>query len=249
MAHDFLGTFNKSQLDRLVANVRAQGDLVAGRIQHLEAEKARLGVPVFKYDEKGVPTGYSVEPSGSYMAKLMVAYEVLGGDPFYDLNLRLKTSPVFKQAGSEMEEPELMSNGEVIGAPGKADGLSATAVQGLKAYVSDTLYWRRERLERKIRRTLDYYDQLDLEVKALQMMLLGDAVTGSIENIYKYLSELIADTTYRAIYDDRGKDPNGKLPNAPYSSYEPNQREGSPGYVRGEGGVYEKGEAPRKATA
>lgn len=248
MAHDFLGTFNKSQLDRLVAHVRAQGGLVQGRILHLETEKNRIGLPVFKYDEKGVPIGYSVDPPTSYIAKLMVAYEVLGGDPFYDLNLRLRTSPVYKQAGSEMEEPELMSNGEVIGAQGLADGVSATAVQELKAFVPDTLYWRRERLERKIRRALDYFDQLDAESQALQLMQLDDSATGSVENLYKYLTELIADPTYRAIYDDKGKDPNGKLPRAPFSSYEPNAAEGSPSYMRGEGGIYEKGEAPRKSS-
>lgn len=48
MSHDFLGTFNKSQLDRFLAFARTQLPLVDARIQHLEAEMNRLGVAAFR---------------------------------------------------------------------------------------------------------------------------------------------------------------------------------------------------------
>lgn len=241
MAFDWLGTFNKSQNDRLFAFVKAQTDLIEGRILHLESEKNRIGVPVFKYDESGVAVGYTVDPDGSYVAKLMAVYEILGGNPFLDLTSRLSNQPVYKQEGDETASAQLMSNGEVIGAPGLADAVSAGAIQSLRKYVSDTLYWRRDRLERKIRRALDYYDQLDMESQLLQKMTAGETVTGAVDFIAKTLSDLISNPEYRAIYDDKGSDIRGDSTQAPHSAYD-NAPDG--GYSRDRDGLHVPGQGP-----
>jgi hypothetical protein len=230
MAYDHLGTFNKSQLDRFMAFARSQIPLVSARIQHLQAEIDRIGTITFKYD-KGVPLGLSGNPSNSYLAKLLAAYEVLGGNPFIDLRVRLKTDPVFKVTGDEATSPAYMSNGEVIGAKGLADGLSAEMFRSARTWVDDTLQARFERLERKIRRAVDYSDQLKDEVAQLKLIqqttssslvaLTTEASNaGSLESISRQLYQLLGDHNYRAIFDDGGKDPYGFTTYAPFSAYD-----------------------------
>jgi hypothetical protein len=221
LAFDFLGTFNKSQLDRLLLFLRSQTSLIEARVNHLESEKMRIGQIIFKHQPDGSIVGYSTEPKDSYIGKLFAAYEALGGDPFRDLDIRLRNDPVYKLSGTEINAPEKMSNGEVIGAPGLADAQSAEYVRNLTSWANDTLQWRRERLERKIRRAVDYYDELDREVLALGTINMGETFAKSIEGLAKELVNLINAHDYRAIYDDKGSDPGAKNTGAPLASYEP----------------------------
>jgi hypothetical protein len=219
MAHDFLGTANKSQINRFLAFARSQLPLVEARIQHLQAEVSRIGTITFRYN-KGVPLGLSGNPSNSYLAKLLAAYEVLGGNPFIDLRVRLKTDPVYMLPGDESTSPTHMSNGEVIGTKGLNDGLSAELMRSARTWLDDTLQARFERLERKIRRAVDYSDQLKDEITQLQTLQKAATVTGSLENIAGQLQQLLGDKNYRAIFDDGGKDPYGFTTYAPFSAYD-----------------------------
>jgi hypothetical protein len=97
---------------------------VDGRIQHLQAEVSRIGTVMFRYS-KGVPQGFAANPTDSYLGKLLGAYEVLGGNPFVDLRVRLLSDPVFKIQGTEASPSQFMSNGEVIGAKGLSDAPTA----------------------------------------------------------------------------------------------------------------------------
>ncbi len=153
MAFDWLGTFNRSQLDRFLAFARTQLPLVDARIQHLEAEQNRLGVVSFRYYQ-GIPKEFIADPAESYIGKLLAAYEVLGGNPFHDLRARLRTDPVFAIRGSETTPTQFMSNGEVIGARGLADAVSAELMRQGKTWLADILSYRFNGLERKIRRMM-----------------------------------------------------------------------------------------------
>jgi hypothetical protein len=219
MAYDHLGTFNKSQIERFLAFARSQLPLATARIQHLQAEVSRIGTVVFRYN-KGVPLGLSGNPSNSYLAKLLAAYEVLGGNPFIDLRVRLKTDPVYVVSGDESTSPSYLSNGEVMGTKGLADGVSAELMRSARTWVDDTIQARFERLERKIRRAVDYSDQLKDEITQLQTLQKAATVTGSLEDIANQIHQLLGDKNYRAVFDDGGKDPYGMTTYAPFGGYD-----------------------------
>lgn len=221
MAHEFLGTFNKAMFDRYVGFTRSQLPLLDARILHLQAESFRMGLVVFRYD-RGVPIGYAANPPESYLGRLLAAYEVLGGNPFVDLRVRLSTDPVFLLPGDETIDATTMSNGEVLAGKGLADAPSAILVQELKSSFMDTVYRRFDHLERKIRRAMDYVDQLQTEIQILSLLKqVATEVDGSFENLVGQIEQLISDPTYKAITPDASE--NAKLGQniyAPYSSYD-----------------------------
>lgn len=223
MPFEILGTFNQSQFNRLVAFARERLVLVDARIRHLTVEQLRVGFLQYTYDTAGRPTGYSTGSEGgtpTYIGRLMAAYEVLGGDPFYDLQVRSMGEPVYRLKGDEQTTSKVLSNGEPIPQPGLSDGPSGNAVRLIKSWMSEDLE-RLERLERKVRRMVDYSDQLGAEIAELQSIRGGAESDGSLENLVTVVQQLLLDPDYRAIADDKGKDPFGKFTYAPMSSYEP----------------------------
>lgn len=239
---EFLGTFNKSQFDRLAAYARSQMVYIDLRIQHLTIEQQRVGFLQFSYDTGGRPTAYSTGSPGftTYIGKLMSAYEVLGGDPFYDLQVRGKNDPVYFLKGTETATAKMMSNGEPVPLPGLSDGDSGNAVRSIKSWTRGNID-RLERIERKVRRAIDYSDQLQSEINELSLIKKSVEVEGSLENLIALVGQLLIDPSYRAIADDKGKDPFGKYTHAPMSSYDqggtraptegPSVERGSDGYT------------------
>lgn len=226
MSFDFLGTFNRTQFERFATFARAQKGYIDGRIAHLRAELRRIGGIAFKYDEGGTPVGYAANPPDSYIGKLLAAYEVLGGEVFFDLQVRSLTDPIFLLRGDETTAPQLMSNGEVLRTPGLADGVSAELMREARSWIEDTLHYRRDYLERKIRRMLDYSDQLQREFAVLMVIRADETTNGSLENIFQQIQELIENKHYMAIYDDQGTDPHGQKAYAPFAAYEPGKGRG-----------------------
>lgn len=218
MAFDFKGTFNTSGFNRFVAFATAQKADLVGRIVHLRTEQLRLGTLSFAYDGSGVPTTY-VPSDESYIGKLVAAYEVLGGDPFYDLNIRTREQAVFLKAGDETTPAQVLSNGEIMGLPGKADAQSAELMDNARGWVEDSLDYKREYLERKIRRAVDYAEQLQDEMSYLLLAASAAEVEGSFDNVVGLMKQLITNPNYRAIYDDKGKDPMMKKTDAPFAIY------------------------------
>jgi hypothetical protein len=219
LAYDFLGTFNAAQFERFAAFARGQLALATARLTHLRAEKARVGSLRFNYDQGGVPIGYTKDPPTTYLGKLMAAYEVLGGDATLDLNVRSMSQPLFLMKGSETSNAQMMSNGEIVGMPGLADAPSAVLMQRAQAWISDTILYRRDYLERKIRRMVDYSDRLQSEISMLQKIVQDSTVEGSLENLIAQVHELIGDRTYRATTKDT--DPFNKKGMAPMAAYMP----------------------------
>lgn len=223
--YDFLGTFNASQFSRFIAFARSQLPLIEARIAHLGVEMERAGRLVFSFDSNNVPMTVTASPADSYMGKLLAVYEVLGGNPFYDLRTRNKSQALFVLPGAENSPAVHMSNGEPMPTKGLRDAFSAELVRRLKDPFSDTLARRFEKIERKIRRLLDYVDQLEDEVSDLRVLQAAATLEGSLEFIANQIQELFGDRNYRAIYDDGGSDPMGVNVYAPFSQYdvEPSQ--------------------------
>ncbi len=219
MAFEWLGTFNRSQFERFLVFSRSQLPLVDGRIQHLQAEVSRIGTVMFRYT-KGVPQGFAANPVNSYLGKLLGAYEVLGGNPFVDLRIRLRSDPVFKIKGTESTPSQFMSNGEVIGAKGLSDAPTSLLMLEAKEWLTDTFRARFDSLERKIRRAMDYSDELQSEIATLKTIQLSATTVGSLEYIAAQINQYLSDQNYRAVFDDHGGDVYGFHVYAPFSSYD-----------------------------
>ena len=219
MSFDFLGTFNRSQFERFIAFARSQLPLVEARLLHLNAELARVWLVVFRYDD-GSPLGYGADPPQSYLGKMLAAYEVLGGNPFRDLRVRLRTDPVFIRRGDILTDAQTTSGGEPMGGKGLMDGPTAGMMQIAKGWLEETTKSRFNRLERKIRRAMDYTDQLQDEITDLNRIRQSAQIRGSLEYIAAQIQLLMTDRTYRAIYDDQGKDPGGLKVYAQLSAYD-----------------------------
>jgi hypothetical protein len=221
MAHDhFLGTFNKSQFLRFVQFARSQLPSVAARIQHLRAELSRTGSLRFTFGVDHLPTTVTADPSDSYLGKLLAAYQVMGGNPFFDVRSREKDQAIFVPQGTAAHAPTSMSSGEVMGAKGLQDAFSGELVRKLRSPIQATLDYRFSMLERKMRRAIDYAEQLEDEIASLELTQAAATTKGSLEFIANQVQQLISDRNYRAIYDDQSTDPVGLNTYAPFSQYD-----------------------------
>ena len=250
MAFEFLGTFNRSQFERFVAFARTQLTGVGGRIAHLVYERNRLGALSFEYASGGNPVKYTVSGTKTtYIGGLVAAYEVLGGNVLRDLQVRSQSQAVHVLPGSETAPPMFMSNGEAIAGKGLGDALSAEHIRQLKAWMAAPIHYRREYLERKIRRALDYAEQLDTELDLLMAVTAAKTQEGSLEFVVAAINQLISDYNYRIIYDDKAQDVDGRLtcaPLLPYSKTDANSAVAGndPGPVgRDDDGVRQSGQA------
>jgi hypothetical protein len=219
MAFDWKGTFNKSQFDRFASFARSQVKDIPARIAYLVSEQIRVGTLVFSYDANGRPIAYTPDPVDSYLGKLLAVYEILGGDTLLDLNVRSLKQPVYPIKADETLPSQLLSNGEIMSQPGLADRATAYYMDQARDWMQNVVEARKEYLERKIRRLLDYSEQLQQEQLLLALMVEKTSVEGSLENTLSEIQQLIDDPTYRAAYDDRGADPQGKLTHAPHLPY------------------------------
>lgn len=222
MAFEFLGTFTGSQFTRFAAFARAQVAQIDDRINHAQAELNRIGAVAFSFDSGGVPLGMATPDDSTYAGRLFQVYEALGGDAFYDLQVRSASQPVFKLRGDETRSPQQMSNGEVMSTPGLSDQQSGEAMRQSRDWIWDNLFYRRDLLERKIRRLMDYADQLQTEINQLQAMKAAASVQGSLEFLLGGVTQLVSDRNYLAASNDSSQpDPHGKLAYAPFASYMP----------------------------
>lgn len=247
---DFLGTFNRSQFNRLAAFARDQLPLIDARIAWLNMEIIRVGSLVMAKDPKGNPTGYAAGNPDAYIGKLTSAYEILGGNPFYDLQVRQMSESIYLLKGDEVSAPKFFSSGDPVPEGSLADAPSANLVSELKSWLETTID-RKEYLERKIRRAIDYVDQLQAEISTLERIRGAAEASGSLENIISQVGTLISDKSYRAVADDKGRDKFGKYTKARYSAYEPGPGRGEPegeGVERTNEGYYLYGEDPGSSS-
>jgi hypothetical protein len=224
---DFNGTFTVTQFERFKTYVRNQVQLIDSRIAHLEAERDRVGNLGFAFDEGGNPTAFEGDPPQTYIGKLFGAYEALGGDVEYDLQVRSTSQPVFQLEGDETSPPQLMSNGEVMGVFGLSDAESSLLMQKMRNWVREDLQRRRDALERKIQRALDYAEQLSAEISELKLLKADAENEASLEFYISEMDSLANDRQYMAITNDKNNpDPHGKYAHAPVAAYMPGPKRG-----------------------
>ncbi|OPZ34982.1 MAG: hypothetical protein BWY99_02377 [Synergistetes bacterium ADurb.BinA166] len=199
MAFNFYGVFTSGQFDELEAFSRIQGKDIKDRIAWLSAAAQRNGLFRTEYDpETGYPLSFTVSPSTSYGAKLMAAYRILGGVPERDMLLRTSDDPVFLTRGSNVSKStpdstveggysDLYSNGRRYRGNQRFDRDIGIQVDKLKRWQLEAVKHKREHLEFKIKRALDYTDQLLNELALLRSMVAD----GSESSVDQQITNLV----------------------------------------------------------
>jgi hypothetical protein len=182
MAFNFFGTFTTGQFDRFRTFSKLQEQDLKSRISWLRAELNRVGVFTTTYDPDGRPLQFSASPSNSYAAKLMLAYKILGGWPEYEMLLKTRDMPVFKVRGTALDPDDHDSGSSTMYSNGRRErsgqrfdrdvGLKASKV---KAWQLEVVKRKRESLEFKIKKALDYSDQISQEIAQLTTMTADDS--------------------------------------------------------------------------
>lgn len=194
MAFSFYGTFTSGQLNELVAFSHVQERDIEARIRWLQAELEKAGTFVTDYDEDNkYPVYFGCFPLESYGAKLLQAYKILGGVPERDMLLRTSDKPVFLKKGSSVsaDDPDSgysseFSNGRMYRGGQRFDRSMGYRVELLKRWQLEAIKRKREHLEFKIKRALDYSDQLERELRVLQELTDG-RVSDLVTDIYKVM--------------------------------------------------------------
>lgn len=187
MAFSFFGVFTTGQWESFKAFSRTQILELRLRRQWLQKQLLMNGIFETEYDGPR-PVSFLVNP-GSYAAKLMEAYRVLGGNPETDMLLRTRDQPVYKVSGTEIKKnadttvsggySDVYSNGRRERGNQRFDRDLGLRVEALKEWQLDAIKLKREKLEFKIKRALDYSDQLQQEISLLDKLLGDDTVQGS----------------------------------------------------------------------
>lgn len=189
MAFNIFGTYTTAQWNEFTAYVAIQRVDLQARFNWLSAEQARVGIFNTDYGNDNFPTPYNPDdpstgftciPDSSYGAKLLSAYRVLGGVPEDDMLLRTSDQPVFLTRGTSAATGEdasktgysdLYSNGRRDRGGMRFDRDLGLKVNLVKNPFLETIKRKRERLEYKIKRALDYSDQLQNEMNSITALL------------------------------------------------------------------------------
>jgi hypothetical protein len=176
------------QWEAFKAFARIQKVDVQLRINWLQKQLSMNGIFETTYDGP-MPVSFSAS-AGSYAAKLIAAYRVLGGVPERDMLLRTSDKPVFKTKGVSMNGQvgntasgfsDTFSNGRRERGTQRFDRDLGLLVESLKGWQLAAIKAKRERLEFKIKRALDYSDQLQNEI-VLLTAVLDDTSTKSFDS-------------------------------------------------------------------
>ncbi len=189
MAFNMYGTFSSGQWECFKAFARIQKVDVQLRINWLQKQLSMNGIFQTTYDGPN-PVSFSAS-AGSYAAKLIAAYRVLGGVPERDMLLRTSDIPVFKTKGTSIQDQvtgdtsggfsDTFSNGRRERGSQRFDRDLGLLVESLKGWQLAAIKAKRERLEFKIKRALDYSDQLQNEINLL-MAVLDETSTKSFDS-------------------------------------------------------------------
>lgn len=125
---------------------------------------------------------FSVVPATSHAAKLLQAYRALGGTPERDFLLRTSDQPVYLTAATPLKTNDItglansgfsdvFSNGRRFRGNQRFDRDLGFPMEKFKRWQLEAIKQKREHLEYKIKRDLDYSDQLQIEIKFLSSMI------------------------------------------------------------------------------
>jgi hypothetical protein len=174
MAFNFFGTFSTGQLNQLVTFAKVQERDLSDRKNWLSAQLSRNGIFITEYDPQTfLPQKFEANV-GSYAAKLLIAYKSLGGNPERDMLLRTSDKPVYLTRGDSMStnamgDPnggysDLFTSGRRVRGSQRFDRDLGVQISKLKYWQLESIKKKREQLEFKIKRALDYSDQLLKEI-------------------------------------------------------------------------------------
>lgn len=181
MSFSFLGTWTTGQFEQLRKFAKVQEQDLKKRAEFLRRKISDNGIFVTEYDEATYhPIRYSVTPF-SYASKLFQAYRALGGHPEKEFLLRTRDQPVFLTRGNSIntEDPtdttsgysDMYSNGRRYRGSQRFDRDVAVSVERFKGWQLEAIKRKREHLEYKIKRAIDYSDQLAIEAEMIDAML------------------------------------------------------------------------------
>lgn len=201
MAYQFFGVFSTGQFEQLRIFAKVQERDLTARIAWLSAQLQRNGLFSTIYDQAtNMPISYDVAPPNSYAAKLLVAYRALGGVPEKDFLLRTSDQPVYLTRTDNINPNEgsnptsgysdVFTNGRRIRGSQKFDRDIGVKVDRFKSWQLEAIKHKREHLEFKIKRALDYSDQLQSEINAINVLLdttSNATVDDQIRTIQQYM--------------------------------------------------------------
>lgn len=194
MSFNFYGTFTTGQFNDLVDFSKIQEQDIGARIDWLSAEIPKVGTFLTEYDsDDRYPVYFDCLPVDSYGAKLLRAYKILGGVPERDMLLRTSDKPVYLKRGvnASPTDPDSgysreFSNGRIYRGNQRFDRSIGIRVEALKRWQLEAIKRKREHLELKIKRALDYSDQLQRE-RDLLRGLVGGGVSDLVTEVYKLM--------------------------------------------------------------
>lgn len=179
MAFNFAGTFTTGQWEAFKAFAQIQKRDLSLRKQWLQRELIRVGVFSTTFDETGTkPISYVAT---GYAGKLLTAYKILGGVPEQSMLLRTRDKPVFKtkSAGLNVQVDgttdggfsDVYSNGRRERGGQRFDRDLCIRVEKLKKWQLEAIKFKREKIEYKIKKALDYSDQIQQEIVMIDKLL------------------------------------------------------------------------------
>jgi len=226
MAFNFFGTFTRAQWYDFRDFISVQRTELEARSRWLKAELTRTGQVECAYADDGTPLSFTAS-SKSYIGKLLLAYRMLGGIPENDMLLRTRDQVVFLNRGIDQDDRPRYSNQRVNRGSQRFDRSLGLAVEDLKKWQLEAIKVKREHLEFKIKRALDYADQLQQEYDMISS-LTGFAVDDQIMRVETTIEEPGRFNVPSGVGDRHGLGvgPPGDFtdPNAPFDSAAENQR-------------------------
>jgi hypothetical protein len=180
MAFSFSGTFTSAQWEALKEFGFIQRSDLEKRKLWLQAQLSRNGIFITEYDsDTNKPVLFDCN-SGSYGKKLLDAYRILGGIPERDMLLRTSDKPVFLTRGSNLQISEgssqggysdVFTNGRRNRGNTRFDRDTGVLIDRFKNWQLESIKHKRENLEYKIKRCLDYSDQIQNEIDLIDKIM------------------------------------------------------------------------------
>lgn len=200
MAFNFWGVFTEGQYEAFKNFSLIQKTDINGRKKWLETERKRIGIFSTEYDDDNNPVRYSCSPAISYGAKLLEAYRILGGIPEEDFLLRTIDKPVYLTEGAPLSVDKdgsvtggtssEFSDGRRYRGPIRFDRDMGLKVDRLRSWQLEQIKFKREHLEFKIKRCLDYSDQINNEI--VQLTVLAGEGLQSVDDLIITIDQAIA---------------------------------------------------------
>ena len=190
MAINIFGTMSTGQWNIFRAFTLVQKVELQLRKLWLQKEIQKVGVFTTEYGPDNFPVSFSATP-GSYADKLMQAYRIMGGVPERDMLLRTSDKPVYLNRGAPPVQDQngqftdssagSFSNGRIVRGNQRFDRDLGLRVDRLKKWQLESIKNKLEHIEYKIKRSLDYSDQLQNELMQVNTLLGSDV--GSVDDL------------------------------------------------------------------